>query len=320
MVFIGVDLGGTLIKAGLVTDKGEILKKETAPTPVEEGFEGVVKAIIRLVENLLKNSQVTKEDVKGVGVGAPGTCSRQGLVYFAPNLFWKEAPLADRLKECWDWNIYIENDATVAALAESAIGATKEAQNSVFITLGTGVGGGLIINGQIYNGSYGMGSEIGHMIIGENSYDCTCGNNGCLETFASATALVKYTGKLLEEKQESLILEMVNNNMDLLNAKLIFDCAKAGDSTALIAVKRLIKYLAIGMGNIISVLDPEIIAIGGGMSKAGDFLLEQLKREVPKYIYDKNRFFCKITFAQLENDAGIIGSALYAKWRGSLLE
>jgi len=220
------------------------------------------------------------------------------------------------LKEKFNVPIFIENDATVAGLAENIIGVTKDKRNSLFITIGTGIGGGIIIDNKVYSGSHGVGSEIGHMIVGENFYPCNCGNNGCLETFASSTAAIKFARKLIEEgNEDTIILSKINNNLENLDTKIIFDSAKLGDSLANKVVDRMVKYLSIGIVNLINIIDPEIIAIGGGVSKAGDFLLNKIKDEIPQYILNKKIGYGDIVFAELGNDAGIVGAAMLCNHR-----
>ncbi|HZJ76457.1 MAG TPA: ROK family glucokinase [Oscillospiraceae bacterium] len=312
MDFIGVDLGATEIKAGIVSEDGQIIDKTAVHTPVKDGIHAIVNSIDMLIDALLKTHNKTIQSIKCIGVGIPGVCDNKGLVYYAPNLFWNNVPLGDLLRVKTGVPVFIENDATVAIIGEATCGIARGASDYVLITLGTGIGSGIVINNSVYNGSHGIGSEIGHMIVGENFYNCNCGNNGCLETFASATALVKYTKKLLMDSDDSLISKMVDN-VDTLDAKLVFDCAKKDDLIAGKAVDRLVKYLAIGIGNIINILDPEMIIIGGGISKAGNYLIEKLNREIPKNIWLKPMNLTKIVQASLGNDAGIIGSASYAK-------
>lgn len=315
MIYIGIDLGGTDIKAGIVGEDGQIIDKAITPTPVKEGHLAVVESIYTLIEELKEKNVEYAQSIEALGIGIPGVCNAEGHVYYATNLFWREVPLGDLLREKTGLPVFIENDATVAAMGEASSGATKGMKNSVFLTLGTGVGGGIIINDRVYSGNHGIGSEIGHIIVGENFYDCNCGNNGCLETFTSATALIKHTKMLLEDDKDSLILKKVNNNTELIDAKVIFDCAKEGDKIALEGVNRLVKYLSIGIGSIINMLDPEVIAIGGGVSKAGDYLIGKLEKEIPKHIWLKAMNLTKIVLARLGNDAGIVGSAMYAKSR-----
>ncbi|MFW5648192.1 MAG: ROK family protein [Candidatus Alkaliphilus sp. MAG34] len=317
MSFIGIDLGATEIKTGIVSKDGRIINKSTAHTPINGGVDSIVDSIDMLITELLKTDNKTIQPVKGIGIGIPGVCNDEGLVYYAPNLFWNNVPLGDLLREKTSFPIFVENDATMAVLGEATYGAAKGVSNCVLITLGTGIGGGIIINGDVYSGSHGIGSEIGHMIVGENFYNCNCGNNGCLETFSSATALIKYTEKLLSDYDNSLILEKIND-IKGLDAKLIFDCAKEGDFVANKTVDRLVKYLAIGIGNIINILDPEMVIMGGGISKAGNYLIDKLNREVPKNIWLKSMNLTEIVSAGLGNDAGIMGSAVYAKSRLNL--
>ena len=313
MYYIGIDLGGTTIKVGLVTEEGNIVDKVSSATPVEEGFESVSIKMKKLIDELREGSKVEKKDIKAIGIGVPGVCNEEGFIYFATNLFWHNVPLGARIRELTGLPVYIENDATVAAVAEYTKGATVGRKNSILLTLGTGLGSGLIINNQSFSGSHGIGSELGHVVVGKNFYDCTCGNNGCLETFVSATAIIKYCRKLLEEKQDSLIYRKAQGDLDAINAKIVFDSAKEGDVIALAVVDRMVHYLAVGIANYINIFDPDVIAIGGGVSESGDVFLDKLKEEVKKYIYVKSMNVTEIVLAELKNDAGIIGSAMYAK-------
>ncbi|MCR1898979.1 ROK family glucokinase [Irregularibacter muris] len=308
---IGVDLGGTNIKAGAVDDKGQILFRNSRPTLVQRGVEPIIQDIIEQIEEILDKTNASLQAVKSIGIGVPGLVERKtGKTIYVTNLFWHNVPLGEKLSNYFQRPIYVENDATVAGLAEKIAGSTQGAKNSVFITLGTGVGGGIIINDRVFSGSHGWGSEIGHAIVGENFYTCNCGQNGCLETFTSATALIRYTQKRIREgREDTLILQKVHGNIENIEAKTIFDAAKKGDALGREAVDRLIKYLAIGIVNIFNTLDPEIIAIGGGLSKAGDFLLTPLKQEVEKRLFSKEISYGDIVLAELGNDAGIIGAA-----------
>ncbi|WDC85033.1 ROK family protein [Caloramator sp. mosi_1] len=210
--------------------------------------------------------------------------------------------------------VFIDNDATVAGLAEYEFGSMKGCKSGILLTLGTGIGGGIVLNGEVYSGAHGVGSEIGHMIIGENFYNCNCGKNGCFETFASSTAIIRYTQKLIKDgNTDTIILQKVDGDLDKINAKIIFDSAKEGDRVAKMAVDRLVKYLVIGIFNIVNFMDPEVIALGGGISNAGEYLLNQVKEE-----FEKNKFFktlpaANIVLAQFKNDAGILGAAMLGK-------
>ncbi|KXZ40478.1 glucokinase [Alkalithermobacter thermoalcaliphilus JW-YL-7 = DSM 7308] len=315
MYYVGIDLGGTAIKGGIVDENAKIILKKEVKTPVEAGYEGVIGEIISLINSLLDEAKLNTKDIKSIGIGIPGVASKEGLVYYAHNLFWKNVPLSDMLKkEFKDLPIYVENDATVACVAEYACGAMKDKKTGVMLTLGTGVGGGIIIDGKVFSGSHGLGSEIGHMVVGENFYDCNCGKNGCLETFSSATAIINYAKKLIkEENKDTLIMEKVQNDMEKIDAKVIIDSAKEGDYIANKAVDNLVKYLAIGITNIMNIIDPEVICIGGGLSKSGNFLLNKINSEVSKYLLFKDLEYGKIVIGKLENDGGIIGSAMLGK-------
>lgn len=313
-MYIGVDIGGTNVTAGLVSNDGNILLQKRCPTLPSRGLDTVIKDIVNLIKDVI-NQAPNCEEVLGIGIGVPGVADKlTGNVISCVNLGWKNVPLGKTLEKEFNKPIYIDNDASVAALAEFENGALKGTQNSILITLGTGVGGGFIINGKLYGGTNNVGSEIGHMVIGENFYNCNCGKNGCFETFSSATALIKYTRKLMEETNENTTIgDFIGDDLDKLDAKIIFDCAKAGDKLALSSVNRLIDYLVIGITNLINLLDPEVIALGGGISKAGDYLLELIENKISDKILFKDLDYSKIVLAEHGNDAGIIGSAMLCK-------
>ncbi|EOD00426.1 ROK family protein [Caldisalinibacter kiritimatiensis] len=316
-MYIGIDIGGTAIKAGLVNENGEILYKKEIRTRAEREYKDIERDIIELIKDLIKRSNEYGKNVKSIGLGIPGIGDVTGdFVVYCTNLGWRNVPLGKNLKSQFNLPIYIENDATVAGLAENVKGATKGSNSSIFITLGTGVGGGIIIDGKVYSGAHGTGSEIGHMIVGENFYDCNCGNNGCLETFASATAIIKYTTKIIKHgNNDTLILEKTGGDLNKITAKLVFDCAKEGDKVANESIDRMVKYLSIGIANLLNTLDPEIVAIGGGVSKAGDFLLEKVRKQVGSYLLYKDIKYADIVLATLGNDAGLVGAAMLGKYK-----
>lgn len=314
-MYIGVDLGGTSIKVGIVDENGEIKIEKSTPTYVSRGAEEITQDIAMLIEDLIEEYGVSKRDVKAIGIGIPGLANqRNGNVIFCVNLHWNDVPLRSMLEKKFDIPIFIDNDATLAGLAEYEAGALRGALNGVLITLGTGIGGGVIINGEVYRGANGVASEIGHMVVGENYYNCNCGKNGCLETFASATAIIRYTKKLLSEtKEKTIIMEKINGDLDKIDAKTVFECAQEGDEISNKAVDRFAKYLGTGIVNIINTIDPEIIALGGGVSKAGKFLLEKVIKEVEDTKHFKELPVGKIVIAQLGNEAGIVGAAMLGK-------
>ncbi|WP_430883716.1 ROK family protein [Fusibacter sp. JL216-2] len=310
-MYIGIDLGGTNIAGGLVHKDGSVVKIDSVPTGKERGFEAVSEDILSLIKELMKDAP---EPVEGVGVGVPGVVDNNlSMIYYCTNLSWNDKDLGKELGDKLGIPVFIDNDANLAALAEVEAGSLSAADNAVMLTLGTGIGGGVAVDGHILRGSHGLGSEIGHMIIGENFYDCNCGNNGCFETFSSATAVIKYAEKLLEENKypESVLYE-VKNSGDL-TAKAVIDAAKAGDALGSDAFDRLVKYLAIGVTNIVNIFDPEMIALGGGVAHTGAYLVERLEEKVKAMSFIKNFPSAKIVLAELGNNAGVIGAAMLAK-------
>lgn len=310
-MLVGIDLGGTTVKAGLVDREGRILSQSSIDTKVGRDYRLIIEDMKKQIEKLLCDYGIGIDDIESIGIGAPGLMNyKTGYVIYCTNLFWENIPLGVMLQEHFKKPVYMENDATVAGLAESLFGSTRNVPNSVFITIGTGIGGGIIINNRIYSGSHFAGSEIGHMIVGDNFYRCNCGNNGCLETFASATAMIKYAIHRLEkDKVKSTITDKAGGKLENINAKLIFEAAREDDPLGRETVDRMIRYLSIGIINVCNILDPDIIAIGGGVSKAGDYLINRLKTEVGKMFFTPNIKYGKIVQAQLGNEAGILGAA-----------
>ena len=309
MYFIGVDIGGTGIQAGIVNNDGKILFKKECITRVNESFKTVMDDINNLVRSLLSENNIHIEEIKSIGFGVPGFINKKGLVTCV-NLGWKEVNFIEEIKNIFpEVSVFAENDATVAAVAEAKFGSMKNKDIAVMYTLGTGVGGGIIINGKPFTGSHGMASELGHTIIDQNYYDCNCGANGCLETFCSATAIIKYAQKLIKEGCKSIILDMADNNMENINAKMVFDAYRENDAVAIETINRFKHYLAKAMGSMINTLDPDVISIGGGVSRASDIILKDLKELVRNYIVFKNEEFADIVCANLGADTGIIGAA-----------
>lgn len=227
--------------------------------------------------------------------------------------FWENVPLREALESALSLPVFIDNDATLAGLAEYEVGVMKEAKSGVFLTLGTGVGGGIIMDHQVISGKHGIGSEVGHMVVGESDTQCNCGRKGCLETFASSTAIIAYTKKHLPDYPESILHERIQGDLSKIDGRLIFDAAKGGDAFALKSVHRFAHYLAIGIMNIVAVIDPEMFVLGGGIAGAGDFLLDIVREELEKEKYFKAVPVGKLCLATLKNDAGVLGGAFLAK-------
>ena len=314
MFYIGIDLGGTGIKAGIVDENGTILCKESCPTGVERGYEAVIRDMARLCEETVAKSGHSMKEIQAIGIGLPGIYDpATGLVPFCTNLHWHQVPVAEEMHKYLDKPIYIGNDATVAGLAESVAGVSKGASVSIFVTLGTGVGGGIVVDGKPYSGPHGVASEIGHMITVVGGEMCTCGNRGCWERYASATAIIREGRKFAEAHPDCAIAKAVNGDMDAITAKTVIDLAKAGDPDAARLFDNYVEHLCVGLVNLINLYDPEIIALGGGVSHAGQFLLDAVNAKLPDFVFYKTMPYAKIELARLGNDAGIIGAAMLGK-------
>ena len=298
---IGIDIGGTTIKGGIVDESGKIIKTLSISSNWAQGYHHVLGDLINLIQNLLDESGGLVE----IGIGIPGIVSEDGQMILAcPNLYWKNRPLKADLEKELGLKVYMINDATAAALGEIRFGSGVGKKTIVMLTLGTGIGGGVIINNQIIRGVHGVASEIGHMLVGENFYDCSCGKNGCLETFSSVTALINYCQMRLEKKDESRL-----QKYEVLNGAIIFKEAENGDCLANDAVNRMSHYLGIALSNISDLIDPELFIIGGGLSAAGPFLLDKIKAATKKCLTYPQITRPEIVLATLGNQAGIIGAS-----------
>lgn len=311
---IGVDVGGTNIAVGFVDDKGKIVAKGSRPTNVGRGYQAIAKDIAEISLEIINRLNLNNDDVKSMGIGVPGVADNdKGYVIRAVNLHWSKVPLVKEIQKYINLPILMDNDANVAALAEGVYGAGRGTSLSVTITLGTGVGSGIVLDGKVFNGAHHFAPELGHIVIGDNNVRCNCGKIGCFETYASATAIIKEAKKAVENNKGSLILKLAGNEITKITAKNVIDAAKQYDDVAMQVFNKYIKYLAIGVVNIINILDPEIIILGGGVADAGDFLITPLKKEVDKNILFKDLSYADIKKAELGNDAGIIGAAILFK-------
>ena len=308
--YIGIDLGGTNIKAGVVNENYEIIAKATTktllPRPAEEICADMAKVSLEAVEQ----AGLTLDDIESVGIGTPGTAnSETGIIEYSNNLGFLNLPVVEIMQKHIDKPVYVENDANAAAYGEYVAGAAKGANDAVCITLGTGVGGGIIINGKIYSGFNFAGAEIGHTVVDPNGPECTCGRKGCFEVFSSATGLVRMTKEAMLEDKSSVMWQM-NEEDGKVSARTAFNAMRAGDRAGKAVVDKYIKYLACGITNTINIFQPDILCIGGGVCNEGDPLLLPLKEIVAKEVYTKNSAKnTEIVIAKLGNDAGIIGAA-----------
>ena len=301
----GVDIGGTTVKIGLFTTQGEMVEKWEITTRTDEGGKYILSDIAASVEDKLAEKRIEKSDVAGVGMGVPGPVKADGTVIKCVNLGWGSVDVAGELSKLTGCPVKATNDANAAALGEIWMGAAAKYNSAVMITLGTGVGGGIIIDGKIVDGSRGYGGEIGHMTV--DPFDdrvCNCGKTGCLELYASATGIVYETKKALKKYEKSTTLKDITE----VTSKDIFDAAKAGDEFAATQVDNLGKKLALAAGNIALMVDPEVFVIGGGVSKAGQILLDAINAHYKTYTFGKAQE-TKFVLATLGNDAGIYGAA-----------
>ncbi len=314
MIYIGIDVGGMSIKAGAVDADGNILFKHACPTGVERGYGAVIQDIAELGISAVKKAGYTMEDVKAIGIGIPGIMDqRSGVVPFCTNLAWHDVPIIEEMKKYTDVPVFVDNDATVAGLAESVKGVSAGCRDSVFVTLGTGVGGGVVINGRVFSGAHGVATEIGHMVTVDGGELCTCGKRGCWERYASATALIREGRRLCADKPDCALMQAVEGDIMKITAKHVIDLAKAGDDDCAGIFRWYIHHLAVGISNLINVYDPEVIVLGGGVSHSGEFLLNAVRAALPKYVFFKSMPCARIELAQLTNDAGIIGAAMLGR-------
>lgn len=311
MYKLGIDLGGTNIVAGVVDDNYKIIAtgkvKTNLPRPAEEVIDDMAKAANMAIESAgLKIS-----DIESMGVGSPGAIDPvHGVVCYANNLGFNNVPMAKMLKERMGVDFYIENDANAAAYGEYIAGAGRGTNNFIAITLGTGVGGGIIIDGKIYSGSNYAGGELGHTVIAMGGEMCSCGRQGCWEAYASATALIRQTKQAMIKYPKSVMWELCGKDINKVDGRTAFDAMRKGDAAGKAVVDKYVEYVAVGVSNNINIFQPEVLCIGGGISKEGDNLIKPIKAFLEGENYARNiEKNAEIKVAQLGNDAGIIGAA-----------
>ena len=312
---IGIDLGGTNIAVGIVNKNGDITAKKSVKTGAQRPFTEIIKDMAECALSLMKDNHIPLDEIEKIGIATPGTINTEkGVLVYANNFKDGEnVPMADLLRKYIDKPVYLGNDANVAALGEVISGAAKGAKNAVMITLGTGVGGGIVINGEIYEGNYSAGGELGHIMLIQDGQQCSCGRKGCWEAYASATALIRQTRHAMIDNPDSLM--NVISTLDNVDGKTAFDAAKKGDKAAQKVVDDYIRYIAEGLVDITNIFRPEIIIIGGGICHEGEYILTPIREYLGKYAYAGSRLpEQKITTAALGNDAGIIGAAFLRRY------
>ncbi len=310
--FAGIDLGGTFIKCGILDENGKIVIKEKAATP--QGYQPIVK---RLAEFVCELSARANVKVAAVGIGAPGVAdSAKGTVVVSHNLKWKNVPLAKDLSEILGLPVYLTNDANSAALGENFCGAGKEFSSMILLTIGTGIGSGIVIDGKLFEGFCSAGAELGHETIRFDGKKCACGRRGCFEVYASASALVAQTKHTMKKHSESVLWKVCGGDLSNVDGRTVFEGLKVNDAAAKKIFDTYIGYLAEGIANIINAFRPEAVVLGGGISAEGETLIQPLRKKVNALILGAGEYApVKIAAAKLGNDAGICGSAKFAKDR-----
>lgn len=311
MYYYGIDIGGTTIKCGLIKSGGQIITKDEIKTRKEENGKYILEDIAKYIRKNNKNLGIKDEEIEAIGLGVPGSVLDNGVVNKCINLGWGVFNVANEFENLLHIKTRVGNDANMAALGEYWLGSAKEFSSMVFITVGTGVGGGIIIDGKPVNGFNGAACEIGHLpIVTEDMGECNCGKKDCLEIVASATGIVRVAKKMLAEKGNNSTLKRIEN----LTAKDVFDEAKKGDLLSIMIVDYVTDYLGRGLAIAAGMIDPEVFVIGGGVSKAGDYFIDKIRESYKKYVFHPSKY-TNIMQAKLLNDAGMYGCAYLAGCR-----
>ena len=320
---VGIDLGGTNIAAGAMPIDGtREIAMRMSPTHAEEGSGGVVERIVTMVEDVIAQTRAEtgadRSDFLGVGIGSPGPLDRAGgIVIESPNLGWRHFPLRDAVATRVNLPATLDNDANCATLGEWWCGAAKGGRNVVGITIGTGIGGGLIFDGKLYHGSSDGAGEIGHTTIDPTGRRCKCGNYGCLEAYASGPAIAERAREELEVDGESILIEMVEGDVSRITAQTVYEASKRGDPVAQEVVRDTAHFLGVGLSNLINVLNPDIVVVAGGVTQAGDQLFDPLRAEVRRRAFKSAVDACRIVPGALPLSAGVVGAV--ATFRAQML-
>ncbi|MCC6928691.1 MAG: ROK family protein [Gemmatimonadaceae bacterium] len=311
---VGVDLGGTNIVVGACAEDGSNhFAMRSEPTRSEQGADAVVDRMVRMIETAIRETMAEtgakREDFLGVGVGSPGPLDREkGIIITTPNLGWVNFPLRDAIATRVGLPVKIDNDANCATLGEWWMGAARGGRNVVGVTIGTGIGGGLILEGRLYHGSSDIAGEIGHTTIDVTGRRCKCGNYGCLEAYASGPSIAERAREQLQGDHESIMYQLVQGEMERLTAAIVYDAARKGDETALEVVRETARFLGAGLANLLNVFNPDVVVIAGGVTQAGATLFEPLKREVRKRAFAAAVDACRIVPGSLPGNAGVVGA------------
>ncbi len=311
---LAVDLGGTKIITAIISNKGQMIAREYCLTLADEGPQSVINRIVSAIDYLLGLRNVESSKLGSISIAAAGAIDLdKGVITSSPNLpGWYNIPLRDIVREKHGVNTFLINDASAAAIGEHHFGIGKGVNNLILLTVGTGIGGGIIINGKLYTGLCGSAGEIGHMTIDVNGPKCNCGNIGCLETLASGTAVAKEAIRRISQGEKSSLTDIVEGEIENITAEEVSLAAQGGDSLALEVISEAATYLGVGMVNLVNIFNPEMIVIGGGMAKMGDLLLNPARQVVRERAFSLSAQAVRIVPAQLGDDAGVLGAAIFA--------
>lgn len=307
--YAGVDLGGTNTKIGILNREGDILKSRIIKTLSAEGVDNTLERIWKTIQELAQELDINIKNIKGIGLGIPGPVLEQSIVAFFANFPWeRNINIKEKLEKLTGIETKLDNDANIIALGEAKYGAAKGSKSSVTVALGTGIGGGIYIDGKLVSGAKGAGGEVGHMKIVKDGKLCGCGQRGCFEAYVSATGLIREAVSRLTVNKQNLLYKMIDGDLMRLEAKDIFDAAREGDAFSLDLVDYEAEYLALGIANILNIINPEVVVLGGGVALAGDILLNPMREKMVKYALPVTLEELKIVQGVLGNEAGIKGA------------
>jgi len=315
---LAVDIGGTKIIAAVFSTDGQLLAKDVYPTLAGDGVAAVIERIFTAIDRLLSQNITEISQLDCIGIAVAGAIdSNRGLVTVSPNLpGWLDVPLRYIVQDRYQVDAFLVNDASAAALGEHRFGVGRGVSNLILLTLGTGIGGGIVINGEMYCGVCGSAGEIGHMVIDVNGPECACGNRGCLEALASGTAVARDAIRRITQGEKSSLVEMAEGKIESITAETVGTAARNGDSLALDVLSQAANYLGVGMVNLVNIFNPEMIVLGGGMAKLGSLFIDPAKRVVAERAFPISAQAVRIVTAQLGNEAGVYGAAAFALEQG----
>ena len=313
-LILGIDLGGTKILTAVANAQGMMLSRDHSITPAKEGQQAVVKSILESISRALDQAHIAAADLAAIGLGAPGLSNPEtGILYTSPNLpGWKDVPLCDIVEKELGRKVFLINDANAAAVGELYFGAGRGTRNFIYITISTGIGGGIIVDGKIYTGSTGTAGELGHMVIDDEGPRCNCGNRGCWEVLASGTALAREARHRIKDGAATSILKYAHGDIEKINAEAIHEAAQAGDKLANELIAQTAYYFGVGLANLINIFNPEVIVIGGGLSNIGDMLLKPAFDEAGRRAFRQSYQAVRFARAELGRNSGVLGAAALA--------